>query len=166
MKKNNPFLVPEDYFEQASAEIWSQIDSGNEPFFTQQKAEIIRQTIHHSKVVSIRKIVLATASAAAVLLAGLFFFKDNVSYTDPSFSELISTVELDETAILLEVTEDQFIEFVGEDLVLLADEKKENNSSKRIKPTRNIQSPNFEAVNEEEIMEYLLQENYLEIEID
>lgn len=172
MNKKNPFSVPEEYFERSRAEILSKISGFEDAeFFKAQRSSILAQTTEkETKVISIRS-VASIAAAASVIGLGLFLFLNESKEEAKSFETLLSSTAIDEDEVLLEVSEDDFVEYVGDNIAMISftDVKKEtelnNNSEEKIKPNESVKSPSFEDIDEDVIIDYLLEDETFEIEI-
>ncbi len=172
--KNNPFKIPEDYFEQSAGEIFSKIDFGNEAFFEKQKQLILAETSQKKQGRSIVMWATVWGSVAAAVVAGWIFWPSPTQQMEETktFAELLHETELNEEEILLEASDEELalyfsteIDSLHEDLIkeptppivpsqkLLPKEKKENVDQL------------LNNLSDEEIMEYLIENGDNEFEI-
>lgn len=172
--KNNPFKIPEDYFEQSAGEIFSKIDFGNEAFFEKQKQLILAETSQRKQGRSIVMWASVWGAVAAAVVVGWIFWPSSTQQIEASktFAELLHETELNEEEILLEASDEELalyfsteIDSLHEDLIkeptvpivpakkLLPKEKKENVDQL------------LNNLSDEEIMEYLIENGDNEFEI-
>ncbi|MEZ4799242.1 MAG: hypothetical protein R2809_05560 [Flavobacteriales bacterium] len=172
MNKKNPFSVPEEYFERSRAEILSKISGKDESvFFDAQRKSILAQTTEkQTKVISIRRVATIVA-AASIFGLGMFLFQNGNKNESTSFETLLANTPISEEDLLLEVSEEDFVEYVGDNIAMISftDNEKaidlNNNSEEKIKPNESKESPSFEDIDEDVIIDYLLEDETFEIEL-
>lgn len=178
MIKKNPFSVPEEYFERSRAEILSKISGQDEStFFDLQKKSILEKTTQpKAKVLPIRRII-SVAVAASVIGLGMFLFQNKAIDQQDSFESMLASTSINEEDLLLEVSEDDFIEYVGDNIAMVSvsdivvpNDEGNNHLSKEnkvdgIKPNLENNSPSFEDIDEDVIIDYLLEDESFDIEI-
>lgn len=159
LKEHNEWNVPVDYFEKS-------------------EEAILQNTIKENqiKVFSLRKMVVGVAAAASVVSAVLFLLPDKqVQPSSISFDQMLAEATLDEndflstlsneemnslfaeqieTVNIEAVTSGMMEDVIVEEITTTADVK----NDAVIKPSANDQALTLDSLSEEEIMQYLLDE--------